>query len=141
MTLSHSEDYIADKSICPQYTANRFCHYPVGKSCKSCQSYNGRDYIIKVTHLWHIVQNQTQKRPINRYAGLYFDHIGNHPIPAWIEIGDLTGFSFLWWLIYSLSTKYIYIYMSFNSTKLKVILFCYLLKVIPNICTISLLSP
>jgi hypothetical protein len=61
----YREDNTADRCLCPQYKASRFCHYPIVKSCRSCQSHNGQDYIIKMIHLKHIVQNQTQKRPIN----------------------------------------------------------------------------
>lgn len=69
------------------------CHHPAGKACERCQSYSGTDHTIKGIHLWHTVQSQTQNGPLSRYAGLYFDYTGNHPIPAWVEIGDLKGFS------------------------------------------------
>lgn len=68
-----------------------------------------RDYIIKVIHLWYIVQNQTQKRPINRESGLYSDYLGNHPIPAQIWNWWFNRFfTFVITLIYSLSTKNMY---------------------------------
>lgn len=80
-----SDDNITDKSSCPFYKASSFCHYPIGKSSRSCQSYSSLGYIIKMIYLWHLIHNQTAKRSADREIDWSAPGCaGNHSTHTWI---------------------------------------------------------